>query len=154
GANSEAGYGTYTSSGTTVTRNVIKSTNTNTAIALSGAAEVYITAIASDGGDLLPGFDHPLRGFDEPINLQLNASVASNILTVAVKGNNGSDPSNSNPVLIPFRDSTIANGDPVWRAVTAALSINTAAIGATLGAPGSSTPFRLWIVAVDNAGSV
>lgn len=154
GSNSEVGYGTYTSSGTTLTRNVVKSTNSNAAIALSGAAEVYITAAASDGGDLLPGFSNPLRGFDAPINLQLNASVASNILTIAVKGNNGSDPSNGNPVLIPFRDVTAANGDPVWRAVTGALSINTGAVGATLGAGGSSTPFRFWVVAFDNAGTV
>jgi hypothetical protein len=154
GTSSEAGYGTYTSSGTTLTRNVVKSTNSNTAIALSGAAEVYITALASDGGDLIPGFTNPMRGFDLPLNLQLNASVASNILTVAVKGNNGGDPSNSNPVLIPFRDPTVANGDPVWRSVTSALSINTAATGATLGSASSSTPFRFWVVAFDNAGTV
>ena len=153
GANSEVGYGTYTASGPTLSRNVVKSTNSNAAIALSGAAEVYITAVASDGGDLLPGFDHPLRGFDAPINLQLNASVASNILTIAVKGNNGSDPGNSNPVLIPFRDATVANGGPVWRAVTAALSINTNATGATLGTA-NTVPFRLWVVAFDNAGTV
>ena len=153
GANSEVGYGTYTASGTTLSRNVVKSTNGNAAIALSGAAEAYITAVASDGGDLLPGFDHPLRGFDAPVNLQLNASVASNILTIAVKGNNGSDPGNGNPVLIPFRDATAANGDPVWRAVTSALSITTNAAGATLGSA-NGVPFRLWIVAFDNGGTV
>ena len=32
GSNSEVGFGTYTSSGTTLTRNVIKSTNSNAAI--------------------------------------------------------------------------------------------------------------------------
>lgn len=46
GNNSEVGYGVYTSSGTTLTRNVIKSTNSNNAISLSGSAEVYITALA------------------------------------------------------------------------------------------------------------
>ncbi len=152
GANSECGYGTYTSTGTALTRNVVKSTNSNAAISLSGSAEVYITAIASDGGDLLPGFDHPLRGFDTPINVQINASVASSILTVSVAGNNGSTPSNTNPVLIPFRDATAANGDPVWRAVTGALSISTI-VGATQGVA-ASTPFRLWLVAFDNAGTV
>jgi hypothetical protein len=118
GSGSECGYGTYTASGTTLSRNAIKSTNGNAAINLDGSAEVYVTAVASDGGDLLPGFGHPLRGFDTAINLQLNASVASNILTVAVKGNNGSDPSASNPVLVAFRDATVANGDPVWVAIT------------------------------------
>jgi hypothetical protein len=50
GANSEWGFGTYTASGTTLTRNVISSTNSNALISLSGAAEVYITALAEGGG--------------------------------------------------------------------------------------------------------
>lgn len=48
GANSEVGYGLYTSAGTTLTRNVLQSTNGNALISLSGAAEIYITAQASD----------------------------------------------------------------------------------------------------------
>lgn len=48
GANSEVGTGTYTSSGTTLTRTVTKSTNANAAISLSGSAEVFITARAED----------------------------------------------------------------------------------------------------------
>lgn len=43
GNDSEIGTGTYTSSGTTLTRTVTKSTNSNAAINLSGAAEVFIT---------------------------------------------------------------------------------------------------------------
>jgi hypothetical protein len=38
GANSEVGTGVYTASGTTLTRSVTKSTNTDTAINLSGNA--------------------------------------------------------------------------------------------------------------------
>lgn len=48
GTNSEVGTGTYTASGTTLTRTVTKSTNSNTAISLSGSAEVFITARAED----------------------------------------------------------------------------------------------------------
>jgi hypothetical protein len=48
GANSEAGTGVYASSGTTLTRSVTTSTNSNNAISLSGSAEVYITARAED----------------------------------------------------------------------------------------------------------
>jgi hypothetical protein len=44
GASSEIGEGVYTASGTTLTRTVIKSTNSDSAINLSGAAEVFITA--------------------------------------------------------------------------------------------------------------
>src|SRR5258708_39883164 len=48
GAGSEVGTGTYTASGTTLTRTVTKSTNSNSAISLSGTAEVYITLRAED----------------------------------------------------------------------------------------------------------
>lgn len=48
GVNSEIGRGVYTSSGTTLTRTVLKSTNSNTAINLSGSAEVFITPAAED----------------------------------------------------------------------------------------------------------
>lgn len=44
GSNSEAGYGTYTSSGTTLTRNPLVSTNSNSAINLSGSAQVFLIA--------------------------------------------------------------------------------------------------------------
>lgn len=48
GANSEIGFGTYTAAGTTLTRNVTNSTNSNAAISLSGTAEVFITPRAQD----------------------------------------------------------------------------------------------------------
>src|SRR4051812_15242301 len=48
GANSETGTGTYTTAGTTLTRTVTKSTNSDAAISLSGSAEVYITARKED----------------------------------------------------------------------------------------------------------
>jgi hypothetical protein len=153
GSNSEVGWGTYSSAGPTLARNVIKSTNGNALISCSGSQEVYITALAGDGGDLLPGFTNPMRGFDLPLNLQLNAAVASNILTISATGNNGSAPSNSNPILIPFRDPTVANGGPIWRAVTSTLLITTNATGASLGTA-NGVAFRLWVVAFDNGGTV
>ncbi len=48
GAASEIGYGVYTASGTTLTRNVLKSTNSNNALDLAGSSEVIITAAAED----------------------------------------------------------------------------------------------------------
>lgn len=48
GANSEFGYGVYTASGTTLTRNVETSTNSNNPISLSGNAQVVITPSAQD----------------------------------------------------------------------------------------------------------
>jgi hypothetical protein len=125
-----------------------------TTAAGSGTVNAAAWGLVLGGGGATLGIatSNPPYGFGTPINLQLNASVASNLLTVAVKSNNGSDPSATNPVLIPFRDTTQANGDPVWVAVTAALSINTNATGATLGSA-NSTPFRFWVVAFNNGGS-
>ena len=44
----EVGVGTYASSGTTLTRNVLWSSNGNAAINLSGTAQVFVTEIAED----------------------------------------------------------------------------------------------------------
>jgi len=95
---------------------------------------------------------NPPYGFDAAINLGLAASVNSNILTVAVQTNAGTDPTPGDPVLIPFRDASLPLGDPVWIAITVALSINTNAVGATLGSQ-NGVPFRLWILAFNNAGT-
>jgi hypothetical protein len=48
GANCEVGLGTYTTSGTTLTRGPIVSNNSNAAINLSGTAQVIICALAND----------------------------------------------------------------------------------------------------------
>jgi len=48
GAGFEIGSGVYTSSGTTLTRSVTESSNSDNAISLSGSAEVFITASAAD----------------------------------------------------------------------------------------------------------
>ena len=48
GANWEYGTGTYTSSGTTLTRTVIRSSSGTSAISLSGAATVSLTALSQD----------------------------------------------------------------------------------------------------------
>src|ERR1700722_18057828 len=48
GANAEVGTGVYSSSGTTLTRNVTASTNGGAAINLSGAAQVFICPRAED----------------------------------------------------------------------------------------------------------
>jgi hypothetical protein len=49
GVSSEVGTGTYTASGSTLTRTVSKSTNGDAAISLSGNAEVVITPSAENG---------------------------------------------------------------------------------------------------------
>ncbi len=91
-------------------------------------------------------------GFTAALNLQLLATVGSNLLTVAVKGADGNDPSATNPVLVPIRDATAVNGNPVLLSITAALSINTNTTGATLGSS-NSTAFRFWVGVFNNAGT-
>lgn len=44
----EIGTGTYTASGTTLTRNVIESSNADAALSLSGSAQVFVAATADD----------------------------------------------------------------------------------------------------------
>ena len=64
GNNSEIGTGTYTASGTTLTRFVTKSTNANAALNLSGTAEVFITPRAetlADASSLTSGALDPAR---------------------------------------------------------------------------------------------
>lgn len=80
GANRELGYGVYTSSGTTLTRNVLKSTNSDAAINLSGSATVGITAAREnflewfaniDANGFSIGFDNNTGINDDSGNEQL-----------------------------------------------------------------------------------
>ena len=63
GNNFEIGTGTYTSSGTTLSRTVSESSNSNNAINLSGSATVFIGAIDDDiaGGPRGVDFDDDVR---------------------------------------------------------------------------------------------
>lgn len=65
-------------------------------------------------------------------NLGFTASVASNNLTVALKGADVADPSATNPVAVAFRSTTVTSGGYVLRTVTAAMSVVLAG-GQTLG---------------------
>lgn len=92
GANSEVGYGVYTSAGTTFTRNVIKSTNSDNAISLSGTAEIFITDIAESHlgqGLLAPSQitatqnDYSPTGMAKASTLQLDLDAARIITGLA-----------------------------------------------------------------------
>ena len=86
------------------------------------------------------------------VNGTLVASVGSSALTIAVKTLAGTDPSASDPVYFVFRNATAATGNFVVRTVTAALS-TTVANGSTLGST-NGIPFRIWITALDDGGTV
>lgn len=93
-----------------------------------------------------------------PINLGLSASVASNALTIALKAKDGTDPSSTKPVLIPFRSATASFGANVQMvSVTAATSV-TIPSGEDLGdsTVASDTKWypKIWIVAFLDTNTV
>jgi hypothetical protein len=93
-----------------------------------------------------------LSGSRSPVNVGLTASVAANNLTINLVAADGTTPSSSDACLIPFRSTTLTTGQPTWLGVTSATSL-TINSGNTLGTI-NSTPFRFWIVAINNAGTV
>lgn len=85
-------------------------------------------------------------------NLSIGATVASNLLTINVLDSSGATPTATSPARIQFRNATLANGPVSSNYITGALSINTNAVGANMGTV-SGVPFRLWVLAFDNAGT-
>lgn len=86
------------------------------------------------------------------VNLSIAATVAAKALTVALKGENGADPSATNPVIIAFRDETLTVGTPNVRTVTGALSVGLSS-GSTLGFT-AALAGRIYVWAIDSAGTV
>lgn len=92
----------------------------------------------------------------QAINFGLTASVASGNLTINLVSAAGATPSITDPVKIVFRDAT--GGLPTL-GTPSLVTVNTATSlvipsGATLGVTVNATPFRGWIVAINNGGTV
>lgn len=118
GANSEVGYGKYTSAGTTLTRNVQFSTNGNALINLSGTAEVYTTGIASDA----PFPDNWLTG----LTLSNDAGTPNTVFDIAI----GAAADSTNTDIIRLTSAyTKSNG--AWAVGTGNGGIDTAAVAAS-----------------------
>lgn len=83
------------------------------------------------------------------INGKITFSVAASALTIAVKTLSGADPSATNPVHVIVPDGS---GGINRRSITAATSLVISS-GSTLGTS-NSTPFRLWVGLLDNAGTM
>lgn len=90
-------------------------------------------------------------GFDTPINLGLSASASAGALTIGVNQANGSAPSSSNPVLVPFRSLMAQPGIVTYDSITSPLSLVIPS-GATLGTS-NGVPFRIWIFLDNNGGT-
>lgn len=91
-------------------------------------------------------------GLTAVTNVQLNATVAANALTFAIKTAAGNDPSATDPIYVTFRSSTLTSGAIVTRAITSALSV-TVPSGQALGTI-NATASRIWVDFIDNAGTV
>lgn len=85
-----------------------------------------------------------------PYNMSLSASVSANALTISMLTAAGGTPTAASPVIIPFRNSTIANGVQQNVLVTGALTF-TIASSATMGCT-SAVMCRVWIVAICSSG--
>lgn len=103
------------------------------------------------GGVFSISSSQPPYSMDTPVNAALTATVNAGALTINLVGANGSAPSATNPVLVPFRSTTLTTGTPVWAAVTSALSI-TIPSAATLGTA-NNIAFRVWVFIEYNGGS-
>lgn len=124
-------------------------TAADTLTAKSAGADGYSlvpSSAATDGMAWIRQAGFVLRGG------YLDWTVSGNVLTVAIKTDDGGDPSDNEPVFIDFRDPTATTGSLVTRKIVAANSIainNTALLGTI-----NSTAFRLWCVAFDDGGTV
>ena len=109
------------------------------------------TSITTDGTGIWYVSQENIYGMNAPADMSINASVASNQLTISLTDWDGDGPNVSSPTITVFRDSTITSGSPVVRAVTGALSIvlpSAASLGAT-----TLVKANLWVLMFDNAGT-
>lgn len=90
---------------------------------------------------------------DQVSNCSLAATVSGNALTIALKDQTGADPSANSSCLVSFRSATAATGTYTTVSVASALSFSTGTTGSTFGSS-NSVPFRLWITAWNNAGTL
>jgi hypothetical protein len=112
------------------------------------AASVASTGLAGGAGSALS-----LRPDPKDVrNYSITTSVAANALTIAIKGNNGSDPSATNPVSVAFRNATSASGDSSIVSLTSALSL-TISSGSTLGHISGQNEY-IYVYLLNNSGSI
>jgi hypothetical protein len=112
---SEIGRGVYTASGTSLTRTVLKSTNSNAAINLSGGAQVFITSAAEDlpaiavGKSLTVSNILTLAGTDSTTMTFPPASASIGYLYIPQAG--GADKTTTYPIVLADNGFLItANG--------------------------------------------
>lgn len=129
---------------------LIAATGSGAAARLPAGTDGY--GLVAQSGDT-EGLQYlPQMGGYNLMNGYLDWTVSSNILTIAVKTWGGGDPSATDPVFVQVRDATSTTGLPMWRKITAALTL-TVRDTATLGTA-NSVAFRLWAVIFDDGGTL
>jgi hypothetical protein len=78
-------------------------------------------------------------------------SVAADAVTFAIKTAAGNDPSSFTPVKVVLRGQTAAEEEYATISITAATSL-TISTTSTMGTV-NSTPFKLWLIGIDDAGT-
>lgn len=167
----EAGSGTGTVTSVTFTGDgTVLSSTPSSAVTTSGTVTAAIKtqnanvglfgpasgSAASPTFRSLSSSDFPVGAInsDSIINLGLITSIGSSLLTVTAKQNDAStNASASSPIVIAFRNSTLATGSYLLRSVTGALSVNTVATGCTLGTISGVNQY-IYVYAIDNAGTI
>jgi len=150
---SEIGRGTYTAAGTTLTRTVLKSTNSNTAINLSGSAQVFITSAAEDlpniavGKALTVNNILTLAGTDS--QTFTFPAVSSNILTT---GNNATI--TKGYYVTPNNIGTVSSGTTTPDAANGNYQYYTNNGAHTLAAPASDSAIDILITNGASAGAI
>jgi hypothetical protein len=86
------------------------------------------------------------------LNGTIVPSNASNALTFTIQTLAGATPSATDPVYFVFRNASAGTGNYSVISVTAALSV-TVPTSSTLGFS-NNTPGRIWVVAINNSGTV
>jgi len=84
-------------------------------------------------------------------NISFDTSVGSGALTVALKTQDGGDPSAGDPIKVSFRDATATNGDYEVLSIESALSLVVSS-GSTLGQK-DGVEDLIYVYLVNNAGT-
>lgn len=84
-------------------------------------------------------------------NVGLSVTMATNAVTIALKGADGNDPSSTNRVNVSYRNATLTNGQSTTVTTTSALStvISSNSTGGTV----SGVPSRIWVAAILVSGA-
>jgi hypothetical protein len=133
GANSEAGLGTYTSAGTTLSRDVVySSTNSGSKITLSGTAEVYVTALAEN--------IVPVDGYIYGLTLSNNGTDATNDIDIAVGAAGDSD----GHTVMRLTTAITKRLDAAWAVGTGNGGLDTGSI--------ADTTYHIWLIQRSDTG--